>query len=127
MPPSLPSDELQQVQARFDRSAQSIEILGQAFHALGDPPATPEMDPLELEEMEHLVPSLLLKLLLALTLICLGLPTLQILIPLKLWSYLEGMICPKGQALAKMLVKLGKKLGEHQRQKHIENLTNLNL
>jgi len=51
--------------------------------------------------LPHLLPNLLLSLLLALIRILLGLHTVLILIPLKLWSYLEGMICPKGQMLVK--------------------------
>ena len=49
------SNELQQLQAALDRSAQNPEILEQVYHALGQPgtPAgTPEMDPCELAEME---------------------------------------------------------------------------
>ena len=49
MPP-MP-DELQQLQAGLDRSAQDPEILEEASHALGEP-GTPEMDPLGLAQME---------------------------------------------------------------------------
>ena len=130
--PPMP-DELQQLQAGLDRSAQNPEILEEAFHALGEPEpeGTPENDP-ELDHLEqvmegildeaihpptHLLPKLLLSLLLALILILLGLHRVLILIPLKLWSYLEGMICPKGQMLAKSFGEILEKTGENQREK----------
>ena len=54
MPPM--SDELLQLQAALDRSAQNPEILEQVYHALGEPePGTPEMDPLQLAEMEQVL------------------------------------------------------------------------
>ena len=84
LPPT--PDELQQLQAGLDRSAQNPEILEAALYK---------------KLLPHLLPNLLLSLLLALILILLGLDRVLILIPLKLWSYLEGMICPKGQMLAK--------------------------
>ena len=50
-------DELQQLQAGLDRSAQNPEILEEAFQALGDPEpeVTPENDPeLDHLELDHL-------------------------------------------------------------------------
>ena len=58
--PPMP-DELQQLQAGLDRSAQNPEILEEAFQALGDPEPevtpenNPELDHLELDHLEQVM------------------------------------------------------------------------
>ena len=53
-------DELQQLQAGLDRSAQNPEILEEAFHAVGEPEpeGTPENDP-ELDHLEQVMEGIL--------------------------------------------------------------------
>ena len=57
--PPMP-DELQQLQAGLDRSAQNPEILEEAFQALGEPEpeGTPENDP-ELDHLEQVMEGIL--------------------------------------------------------------------
>ena len=132
--PPMP-DELQQLQAVLDRSAQNPQILEKAFHALGEP-GTPEMDPLGLAEMEAVLDRALQEA-----------PTTPAAKPAPKpiggpdsdspWTTqssdsdssqtleLPGRddLPKRGRCLLKVLVKFWKKLGENQRKKY-ENLPN---